>query len=209
MRLHGLSSALVGLMLAGCATAPHVQNALHSELVEPYQLDAGDELRVIVFGQDDLSNTYVVDQAGNIAMPLIGNVPARGRTTGAIEQTVAAKLRAGYLRHPDVTVEVAKYRPFFVLGEVGAAGQYPFVPGMTVQQAVAIAGGFSARADMTERAGDAQLRRPRRHRQAETLRPGDARRYDLRPRAAALTRCGSTEAPDTMTISGGMSTQAD
>jgi polysaccharide export outer membrane protein len=136
-------------MLASCATAPHVQNALHNELVEPYQLDAGDQVRVIVFGQDDLSNTYVVDQAGNIAMPLIGNVPARGHTTDAIEQTIAARLRAGYLRHPDVTVEVAKYRPFFVLGEVGTAGQFPFVPGMTVQQAVAIAGGFSARADMT------------------------------------------------------------
>jgi polysaccharide export outer membrane protein len=80
-------------------------------------------------------------------MPLIGSVPARGQTTSAIEQAVAARLRNGYLRNPDVSVEVDKYRPVFVMGEVGVAGQYAFLPGMTVQQAIAVAGGFSPRAD--------------------------------------------------------------
>jgi len=148
MRLHAPPFLLIGLLLlAGCATSPSVPDAIHAELVAPYQLDAGDQLRVIVFGQDDLSNTYVVNQAGKISMPLIGTVPARGLTTAAIEAAVAARLRNGYLRNPDVSVEVDRYRPFFAMGEVGTAGQYAFVPGMTVQQAIAIAGGFSARAD--------------------------------------------------------------
>ena len=148
MRLHGLSSLLIGVMLvSGCANDPSVSNAVHSELVAPYRLDSGDQLRVIVFGQDDLSNTYLVDQAGMISMPLIGPVPARGRTTAEIEASVAARLRESYLRNPDVSVEVDRYRPFFAMGEVNAAGQYAYVPGMTVQQAIAIAGGFTARAD--------------------------------------------------------------
>jgi len=148
MRLHVLSLFPLGLLLlTGCSTAPLVTDAVHAELVAPYQLDAGDQLRVVVFGQDDLSNSYVVDQAGSITMPLIGRVPARGHTTTEIAASVEQRLRNGYLRHPDVSVEVDKYRPFFAMGEVTAAGQYAFVPGMTVQQAIAVAGGFSARAD--------------------------------------------------------------
>lgn len=137
------------MMLAGCASQPQVPDAVHAQLVAPYQLDAGDQLRIVVFGQDDLSNTYVVDQAGAITMPLIGSVPARGRTTAEIASAVEARLRNGYLRQPDVSVEVDKYRPFFAMGEVGVAGQYAFVPGMTVQQAIAVAGGFSPRADLS------------------------------------------------------------
>lgn len=148
MRLHGLSPLLIGLMLlTGCASSPVVPNTVQPQLVAPYQLDSGDQLRVIVFGQADLSNTYVVDQAGMISMPLIGTVPARGRTTAQIEGSVAAALRNGYIRDPDVSVEVDRYRPFFAMGEVTAGGQYPFVPGLTVQQAIAVAGGFTPRAD--------------------------------------------------------------
>jgi polysaccharide export outer membrane protein len=80
-------------------------------------------------------------------MPLIGVIPARGRTTAEVEASIAAALRDGYLRSPDVSVEVDRYRPYYAMGEVGAAGQYPYVPGMTVQQAIATAGGFTARAD--------------------------------------------------------------
>ncbi len=139
---------LTGLiLLAGCANNPNVQDSYHPELVSPYQLDAGDRLRVIVFGQADLSNTYVVDQAGGIDMPLIGTVPARGRSTAQVEADIGARLRKSYIRNPDVSVEIDRYRPFFAMGEVGAAGQYPYVPGMTVQQAIAVAGGFTPRAD--------------------------------------------------------------
>jgi polysaccharide export outer membrane protein len=147
MRLRTLSMLLGLSLLAGCAGAPFVPDATHSELVAPYQLDAGDQLRVIVFGQDDLSNTYIVDQAGKISMPLIGAVPARGMTTAAIEAEVGRRLRNGYLRNPDISVEVSQYRPFFAMGEVGNPGQFAFIPGMTIQQAIAVAGGFSARAD--------------------------------------------------------------
>ena len=100
-----------------------------------------------MFGQDDLTNTYAVDQAGNVTMPLIGAVAARGRSTPEVEAEVAARLLNGYVRNPDVSVEIDRYRPFFAMGEVSAGGQYAFVPGMTVQQAIAVAGGFTARAD--------------------------------------------------------------
>ena len=112
----------------------------------PYHLDAGDRLRVVVYGQEGLTNTYAIDAGGSITMPLIGAVPARGRTTAGLAAEVAAKLRKGFIREPSVAVEVEAYRPFFILGEVAAPGQYPYVPNMTVESAVAIAGGFSPRA---------------------------------------------------------------
>jgi len=111
-----------------------------------YHLDAGDKLRVVVYGQEGLTNTYAIDAGGSITMPLIGSVPARGRTTAGLAAAISAKLRAGFIRDPSVAVEIEAYRPFFILGEVAAPGQYPYVPNMTVESAVAIAGGFSPRA---------------------------------------------------------------
>ena len=111
-----------------------------------YRLDAGDKLRVVVYGQEGLTNTYTIDAAGSITMPLIGQVPARGRSPAALANQISAKLRNGYIREPSVAVEIESYRPFFILGEVQAPGQYPYVPNMTVESAVAIAGGFSPRA---------------------------------------------------------------
>jgi polysaccharide export outer membrane protein len=112
----------------------------------PYRLGSGDKLRVVVFGQEGLSNSYTVDQSGNITMPLIGAVPARGLTTASLQQSIAARLRNGYIREPYVAVEVETYRPFFILGEVTLPGQYPYVANMTVETAVAIAGGYTPRA---------------------------------------------------------------
>jgi polysaccharide export outer membrane protein len=112
----------------------------------PYTLDAGDRLRIVVFGQDGLTNSYLVDVSGHIAMPLIGSVLARGDSTDQLANAVAAKLRDGYIRDPHVAVEVEAYRPFFILGEVTAPGQYPYVANMTVETAIAIAGGFGPRA---------------------------------------------------------------
>jgi len=111
-----------------------------------YTLDSGDRLRVVVFGQDGLSNSYMVDPAGNITLPLIGPVPARGRTTTEVSAALVTRLRQGYLREPHVAVEVEFYRPFFILGEVTFPGQYPYVVNMTAEEAVAIAGGFTPRA---------------------------------------------------------------
>ena len=111
-----------------------------------YHLDAGDRLRVVVYGQEGLTNTYAIDAGGSITMPLIGSVPARGRTPAGLAAAITARLRNGFIREPSVAVEIEAYRPFFILGEVAAPGQYPYVPNMTVESAVAIAGGFSPRA---------------------------------------------------------------
>jgi len=141
-----------------------------------YTLGAGDKLRVVVFGQDGISNTYIVDAGGNVSLPLIGTVPARGLTTQQLAARIAERLKQGYVREPHVTVEVETYRPFFILGEVTTPGQYPYVADMTVEKAIAIAGGFSPRAfkttvELTRSApgerfkGDVPLNYP--------LRPGD------------------------------------
>jgi polysaccharide biosynthesis/export protein len=111
-----------------------------------YRLDAGDKLRIVVYGQEGLTNTYAIDAGGSITMPLIGSVPARGRTPAGLAAEITGKLRNGYIREPSVAVEIESYRPFFILGEVAAPGQYPYVPNMSVESAVAIAGGFSPRA---------------------------------------------------------------
>jgi polysaccharide biosynthesis/export protein len=115
-----------------------------------YQLDAGDRLRVVVYGQEGLTNIYSIDAGGSITMPLIGAVPARGRTPARLAAEITARLRNGYIREPSVAVEIDAYRPFFILGEVAAPGQYPYVPNMSVEAAVAIAGGFSPRAKRDE-----------------------------------------------------------
>ena len=111
-----------------------------------YRLDAGDKLRIVVYGQEGLTNSYAIDAGGSITMPLIGSVPARGRTPAGLAAEITGKLRNGYIRDPSVAVEIESYRPFFILGEVAAPGQYPYVPNMSVESAVAIAGGFSPRA---------------------------------------------------------------
>jgi polysaccharide biosynthesis/export protein len=111
-----------------------------------YRLDAGDKLRVVVYGQDGLTNSYAIDAGGSITLPLIGSVPAQGRTPAGLAAEITGKLRNGYIRDPSVAVEIESYRPFFILGEVAAPGQYPYVPNMSVESAVAIAGGFSPRA---------------------------------------------------------------
>jgi polysaccharide biosynthesis/export protein len=130
--------------LAGCAATPY-SAYFASNPNSPYTLGSGDRVRVIVFGQDSLSNSYAVDGSGNIFMPLIGIVPAKGRTIEGLAHTIDARLRAGFLRDPQVSVEIEAYRPFFVLGEVTTPGQYPFINGMTAETAIAVAGGFTPR----------------------------------------------------------------
>ena len=130
--------------------APMQANARAIGVVAPpdpaYALDTGDKLRIVVFGQEGLSNSYFVDAAGQVTIPLIGTVSARGLTTQQLARAIAAKLRAGFIREPHVAIEIETYRPFFILGEVTQPGQYPYVPNMTVETAVAIAGGFTPRA---------------------------------------------------------------
>ncbi|PSH67876.1 sugar ABC transporter substrate-binding protein [Phyllobacterium brassicacearum] len=147
--------SVVSMTLGGCASYRPAPAAFNEAINKPYMLDAGDRIRLTVFEQEGITNTYSVDQAGYISVPLIGSVPARGKTIQQIEADVAARLRKGYLRDPDVAVEIDRYRPVFVMGEVGAAGQYSYVPGMTAQKAIAAAGGFTPRANQ----GDVDITR--------------------------------------------------
>ncbi len=112
-----------------------------------YTLGPGDKLRITVFGEKDLSGEFDVDGGGNISMPLIGNVVVVKRTVAQIINDIEGQLRGGYLRDPKVSIDVVNYRPFFILGEVLKPGSYPYVSGMTVVNAVALAGGYTYRAD--------------------------------------------------------------
>jgi polysaccharide export outer membrane protein len=150
MRNLSLSLVLLVACALGCCAGPQYNSDLfRAQLTAPYQLASGDRLRVIVFGQDSLTNSYSVDGAGNISMPLIGAVKAHGLTTAELEGSIAGKLRNGFLRDPQVAVEVEAFRPFFILGEVQTGGQYPFINGMTVQNAIAVAGGFTPRGNQS------------------------------------------------------------
>lgn len=161
-------SAAPGPMQANAQMAPPAVPVVYAAappvVSDPdYRVDAGDKLRVVVYGQEGLTNTYAIDAGGGITMPLIGRVVARGLTPAGLAAHITARLRKGYIREPSVAVEVEAYRPFFILGEVAAPGQYPYVPNMSVEAAVAIAGGFSPRArrdsvTLTHRANGGQYR---------------------------------------------------
>ena len=111
-----------------------------------YTLDTGDRIRIFVYGQPNLSRVYNVDGQGRVSVPLVGSVLARGRTTRRLEGIIRSGLSVKYVKDPKVSIEVAVYRPFFIHGEVRSPGQFPYVYGMTVEAAIATAGGFSPRA---------------------------------------------------------------
>ena len=120
-----------------------------------YKLGPGDKLRVTVFNEPDLSGEFDVGGQGTIALPLIGQVAVVGLTLSEVDALITQKYGANYLVAPRVSVEVLNYRPFFIIGEVKNAGSYPYVNGMTVLNAVALAGGYTPRADR----GDILLKR--------------------------------------------------
>lgn len=113
----------------------------------PYQLDTGDIVRVSVYGDAELTKTYKVDDGGAISFPLVGTVEVRGMTTQMAASSIARALANGYMRNPDVAVEIDTYRPFFIQGAVKTAGQFTYVYGMTVRAAISTAGGFAETAD--------------------------------------------------------------
>lgn len=181
-RRQALALVIAGLA-GGCARPMGDPTPFTASTEGPYYLNAGDRLRVLVFGQENLSNLYMVDAQGAIAMPLIGTVQVAGLTTTEVAALIAKRLQQGYLRDPDVSVEIDQYRPFFILGEVTNPGQFAFVNGLTAQTAVAIAGGFTPRADrtgveITRRIGNKTVsaRLPL----STPIRPGDAISVDER-----------------------------
>lgn len=111
-----------------------------------YRLGPGDRVRIIVFGQKDMTGEYLVDGSGLLSFPLIGNVKAGGLTASQLEHAITSKLKPDYLKDPNVSVVVLTYRPFYIVGEVRTPGSYAYVNGMTVINAVALAGGFTYRA---------------------------------------------------------------
>jgi polysaccharide export outer membrane protein len=160
-----LNTIIVGalaLTIAGCAgggqevsattptpTASSVEYAKPDPTLD-YRLGSGDKLRVIVFGEEDLSGEFDVTGSGKVSLPLIGQVQAAGMTLDEFEGEIRDKLQQGYLTNPKVSVEVLNYRPFYIIGEVDKPGQYPYTNGMNVINAVAVAGGFTYRANQDE-----------------------------------------------------------
>jgi polysaccharide export outer membrane protein len=140
-------SIMALVAFAGCGGPGSDLAPLPATDAGSYSLGPGDQVRIITFGEENLTGEFRVNDSGNIALPLVGAVHAAGLTSAGLEAAVASVLRRGNLvRHPSVAVEVIAYRPIYVLGEVNKPGQYPYQPGMTVVTAVAVAGGFTYRA---------------------------------------------------------------
>jgi polysaccharide export outer membrane protein len=147
MKRAGLASGLLaGLLLSGCSPGADLP-LLADYKTQRYTLGSGDQVRVITFGEAQLTGSFRIDDQGAVEIPLLGSVQAAGLTTSSLEQRIAESLRNRKLI-PDasVSVEIAAFRPIFVLGEVVKPGQYPYQPGMTMLTCVAVAGGFTYRA---------------------------------------------------------------
>ncbi len=146
----GLSVSAIAACSTGPASAdPQVTQAPPAAAGAPdgYRLGSGDEIKVTVFGEPDLSGPLTVDGQGAITLSLVGPIEVKNLTLAEVTQKVEAKLKDGWLREPRVTVEMTKGRPYYILGEVTRAGEYPYTSGLTVMNAIAAAGDFTYRAD--------------------------------------------------------------
>jgi polysaccharide biosynthesis/export protein len=149
-RIRAFFAAVLCLACVACASygpddSAHALSQMPAAQTQ-YQLGPGDQLRVTVFGEEDLTGEYLVGAQGKIAFPLIGEFDAAGLTTDELAANLGQRLRQGYVRQPNISVQVANYRPFYILGEVQRPGTYPFSANLTVMSAVATAGGFTYRA---------------------------------------------------------------
>ena len=142
MRLWGRFLFLIAGMVLMLASA-----GASADDMKGYALGAGDKLRITVYNEADLSGEFEVNGQGFVSVPLIGQVQVIGKTTSDVQALLTQKYGKDYLVNPSVTVEVMNYRPFFILGEVNHPGSYPYVNGMTVINAVALAGGYTPRAN--------------------------------------------------------------
>jgi polysaccharide export outer membrane protein len=144
-------SALAGLgliLIAACSTgSASATPQAGSRITDSYRLGTGDEVKITVFDEQTLSGPFVVDGQGALVMPLIGAVQVSGLSLAEAQTMIETKLKDGYLREPKVTMEMTKGRPYYILGEVNRAGEYPFTSGLTVMNAIAAAGDFTYRAD--------------------------------------------------------------
>jgi protein involved in polysaccharide export with SLBB domain len=155
-RLRG-ALLLMCLALTGCDTvsdlgplSPEEFDALVKSVETSPTLQAGEKIRITVFGEDRLSGEFEIDPAGYVSLPLAGNVKAAGLSKPQLEQALAKKFRSEYLRDPKVTVDVASFRPFFIFGEVAKPGKYSFESGLNAITATTLAGGATYRASRSK-----------------------------------------------------------
>jgi polysaccharide export outer membrane protein len=183
------------------ATSP--AQAVSSPVVE-YRLGHGDRLRIIVFGEENLSGEYQIDATGRLALPLVGEVQLASLSVRQSERAIEDLLRGGYLNDPRVSIEVLNFRPFYILGEVQKPGEYPYTSGLTVFNAVATAGGFTPLANqhraLIKRAGsESEVEVP--VTAATPIGPGDT----LRVQKGAFTILGEVNTPGEYPFTEGMS----
>ncbi|MCF8708240.1 polysaccharide biosynthesis/export family protein [Rhizorhapis sp. SPR117] len=149
IRTGGILMLASAWLLSGCMGGANLPS-LPSVETGQYRLDAGDEVRITAYGMDALTNDYLVSDTGYVSLPLIDNVPAKGKTVGELQSEIARILyEKEILRSPSINVQVTKYRPFYILGEVKSPGEYPYRPGMSVLTAISTAGGYTFRADQS------------------------------------------------------------
>ncbi|HKX78256.1 MAG TPA: polysaccharide biosynthesis/export family protein [Novosphingobium sp.] len=189
--MHKFGIALTGLamLLAGCATYDSNEIVSTGERfetysgTEQYQLGVGDGIQIRIYNEDGLSGEFMVQADGTISLPLIGKVTAVGTTPNELGAELERRYAEGYLRMPNVRVQVRQYRPVYVLGEVSKAGQYPYVPGMTAMSAIATASGYSPRANrkvILIKGANSEAELPYRVTPELRIFPGDTIRVDER-----------------------------
>lgn len=180
-----LAAALaLAALVAGCTGSAPTLDVSKAAIGEPYVLGAGDRLRVTVFNEPALTGEYAVADNGDVAFPLIGNVNVGGKRIEQAQELLRTRLAGGYVNDPRVAVEVLNYRPYYILGEVGRSGSYPYTAGLTVSQAIATAGGFSYRANtrrvFVKRVGDPVEKAVDLKNTDVAVRPGDVIRVGER-----------------------------
>lgn len=145
----GLSLALASGAAGRAQVAPHRDGpvAQDADVTRDYRLGPGDKIRVDVFGEDNLSGPFTVSSTGALEFPLIGPTQVEGKTVREVAEVIRSRLQGAFLRQPRVTAEVLTYRPFYILGEVSRPGEYPYEAGMTIEKAIATAGGYTFRAN--------------------------------------------------------------
>ncbi len=174
------------LLLNGIAFAQDKKDSQAADIRDinsVYRLDTGDRVRVIVYGETDLSGEFELDSSGELALPLIGTIQATNLSLRELEKLVTEKFKDGYLVSPRVNVEVLNFRPFFILGEVKRPGSYPYVSGLTVINAVALAGGYTYRAktsNFTLLRGKGSDRKEMQVDEEDVILPGDTVRVEER-----------------------------
>lgn len=146
-----IASALLVMGSSGCAgRAATMAASVNSAKPPAYTLGAGDRIRVSVYGEQAMNGEYAIGPSGEISLPLIGNVDATGKTVAQLQLDITHKLSPDYILDPKVSVDMVDYRPFYILGEVDKPGKYPYSSALTLQQAVATAGGFTYRASTSK-----------------------------------------------------------